>query len=74
MLEEVIPSEKYTIQLEAMDSQALPLVLTQPEFMRRMKEMQQGGMTGSQFDYGLATGGSSMESSNSSCMGLEMKA
>ena len=43
MLEEVIPSEKYTIQLEAMDSQALPLVLTQPEFMRRMKEMQQGG-------------------------------
>ena len=43
MLEEVIPSEKYTIQLEAMDSQALPFVLTQPEFMRRMKEMQQGG-------------------------------
>ena len=30
-----------------------------------VKEMQQGGMTGSQFDYGLATGGSSMESSNS---------
>jgi molecular chaperone HtpG len=43
MLEKVIPSEKYTIQLEAMDSQALPFVLTQPEFMRRMKEMQQGG-------------------------------
>ena len=43
ILEKVIPSEKYTIQLEAMDSQALPFVLTQPEFMRRMKEMQQGG-------------------------------
>ena len=32
-----------------MDSQGLPFVLTQPEFMRRMKEMQQtgGGMMGS---------------------------
>jgi molecular chaperone HtpG len=29
--------------MEAMDSQALPFVLTQPEFMRRMKEMQQTG-------------------------------
>ena len=34
--------------MEAMDSQSLPFVLTQPEFMRRMKEMQQtgGGMFG----------------------------
>ncbi|AVR47445.1 molecular chaperone HtpG [Christiangramia fulva] len=48
-LEKVIPSEKYTIQLEAMDSNAAPLIITQPEFMRRMKEMQQtggGGMFG----------------------------
>lgn len=48
-LEKVIPSEKYTIQLEAMDSHAAPLIITQPEFMRRMKEMQQtggGGMFG----------------------------
>jgi len=32
-----------------MDSNGLPFVLTQPEFMRRMKEMQQtgGGMMGS---------------------------
>ncbi len=47
--EKVIPSEKYTIQLEAMDSTAAPLIITQPEFMRRMKEMQQtggGGMFG----------------------------
>lgn len=46
--EKVIPKEKYTIQMEAMDSNAAPLIITQPEFMRRMKEMQQtgGGMFG----------------------------
>ena len=49
LIEAVIPGEQYTIQLEAMDSSGLPFVLTQPEFMRRMKEMQQtgGGMMGS---------------------------
>ena len=47
-LEKVIPKEKYTVQLEPMDSNAAPLIITQPEFMRRMKEMQQtgGGMFG----------------------------
>ncbi|MGY5848662.1 molecular chaperone HtpG [Salegentibacter sp. HM20] len=47
--ETVVPKEKYTVQLEAMDSDAAPLMITQPEFMRRMKEMQQtggGGMFG----------------------------
>jgi molecular chaperone HtpG len=47
--EAVIPKEKYTVQLEAMDSNAAPLMITQPEFMRRMKEMSQtggGGMLG----------------------------
>jgi molecular chaperone HtpG len=49
LIETVVPGDKYTIQLEAMDSYGLPFVLTQPEFMRRMKEMQQtgGGMMGS---------------------------
>ena len=49
IIEAVIPGDKYTIQMEAMDSNSLPFVLTQPEFMRRMKEMQQtgGGMMGS---------------------------
>ena len=28
------------VQLEAMDSNASPFIITQPEFMRRMKEMQ----------------------------------
>ncbi|WP_149303679.1 molecular chaperone HtpG [Pareuzebyella sediminis] len=39
----------YTVQLEAMDSNASPFIITEPEFMRRMKEMQQtggGGMFG----------------------------
>lgn len=42
-LEKVVPKEKYTVQLEAMDSNASPFIITQPEFMRRMKEMQQTG-------------------------------
>jgi len=49
LLKEVIPSEKFMVQLEAMDSNASPFIITQPEFMRRMKEMQQtggGGMFG----------------------------
>lgn len=48
-LEEVIDDKSYTIQLEAMDSSASPFIITEPEFMRRMKEMQQtggGGMFG----------------------------
>ena len=43
MIEAVVKEGGYTVQLEAMDSQAAPFVLTQPEFMRRMKEMQQTG-------------------------------
>lgn len=47
-LEEVIPQEQFSIQLEAMDSKATPFIITEPEFMRRMKDMQQtgGGMFG----------------------------
>ena len=43
MIESVVKEGGYTVQMEAMDSHALPFVLTQPEFMRRMKEMQQTG-------------------------------
>ena len=42
-IEEVIPKDKYSIQLEAMDSDSLPFMVTQPEFMRRMKDMQNTG-------------------------------
>jgi molecular chaperone HtpG len=41
-LETFIP-KAYTVQLQAMDSQAAPFIITQPEFMRRMKEMSQSG-------------------------------
>ena len=43
IVESVVPIEKYTVQLEAMDSTAAPFIITHPEFMRRMKEMQQSG-------------------------------
>ena len=49
LLKEIVPSEKFMVQLEPMDSNAAPFMITQPEFMRRMKEMQQtggGGMFG----------------------------
>lgn len=46
MIEEVVKEGGYTVQLEALDSTSLPFVLTQPEFMRRMKEMQQTGGDG----------------------------
>ena len=49
IIEEAVPKETYTVQLEAMDSNANPFIITQPEFMRRMKEMQAtggGGMMG----------------------------
>jgi molecular chaperone HtpG len=47
-IEEVLGEKGYTVQLETMDSQAAPFIITEPEFMRRMKEMQQtgGGMFG----------------------------
>ena len=49
LVEDVVPQTTYTVQLEPMDSQAMPFMITQPEFIRRMKEMQQtggGGMFG----------------------------
>ena len=42
-IESVVEKEKYTVQLESLDSNQNPFVITQPEFMRRMKEMQQVG-------------------------------
>ncbi len=51
-LEEVITDKGYTIQMEAMDSNASPFIITEPEFMRRMKEMQQSGGGGGMFGMG----------------------
>ena len=53
MIENVVPKEQYTVQLEAMDSEAAPFIITQPEFMRRMKEMQQTGGGGGMFGGGF---------------------
>jgi molecular chaperone HtpG len=43
VLEELVPKANYTVQLEPMDSSAAPFMITQPEFMRRMKEMSASG-------------------------------
>jgi len=49
MIENAVPKQTYPVQLEAMDSNASPFIITVPEFMRRMKEMSAsggGGMMG----------------------------
>jgi molecular chaperone HtpG len=49
IIEGAVDSKTYTVQLEAMDSASSPFMITVPEFMRRMKEMQAsggGGMMG----------------------------
>ena len=43
VLEAIVPKSNYTVQLEPMDSNAAPFMITQPEFMRRMKEMSASG-------------------------------
>ncbi|QQV01598.1 MULTISPECIES: molecular chaperone HtpG [Chryseobacterium] len=48
-VEEYINDKKFTVQLEDLDSTDAPFTITQPEFMRRMKDMQAtggGGMFG----------------------------
>jgi len=51
-LTEAIPSEKFSVQLEAMDSKSNPFIITEPEFMRRMKDMQKTGGGGGMFGMG----------------------
>ncbi len=49
VIEGAVNNTTYTVQLEAMDSSSSPFIITVPEFMRRMKEMQAsggGGMMG----------------------------
>tara|TARA_R110002020_G_scaffold341591_3_gene556165 strand:+ start:2934 stop:4823 length:1890 start_codon:yes stop_codon:yes gene_type:complete len=52
VLDETVTDKSYNVQLEAMDSTAPPFIITQPEFMRRMKEMQQTGGGGGMFGMG----------------------
>ncbi len=49
IIEENIEKEKFTVQMESLDSSESPFTVTVPEFMRRMKEMSMtggGGMMG----------------------------
>ena len=48
IIEGAVVKEKFTVQLENMDSAESPFMVTVPEFMRRMKEMSMtgGGMMG----------------------------
>jgi molecular chaperone HtpG len=52
VVETIVPKETYSVQLQAMDSQSAPFIITQPEFMRRMKEMSQSGGGGGMFGMG----------------------
>ncbi|MCD8399613.1 molecular chaperone HtpG [Tenacibaculum finnmarkense] len=52
VIEGVIASQTYTVQLEAMDSNSSPFIITVPEFMRRMKEMQASGGGGGMMGMG----------------------
>ena len=46
VFEAVVNKEKFTVQFEAMSESEAPIIITQPEFMRRMQEQQRmgGGM------------------------------
>ena len=43
IFEEVVNKEKFTVQFENMSETDAPIVITQPEFMRRMQEQQRMG-------------------------------
>lgn len=49
---ETISDSSYNVQVEAMSSDAAPFIITQPEFMRRMKEMQASGGGGGMMGFG----------------------
>ncbi len=49
---DTIADSSYSVQVEAMSSDAAPFIITQPEFMRRMKEMQASGGGGGMMGFG----------------------
>lgn len=52
-IEEVVPKGSFHVQLQALDSETTPFLITQSEFMRRMKEMQATGGGGMMFGGGF---------------------
>jgi molecular chaperone HtpG len=53
VIEEVVEKEKFTVQFESMNETDQPMTIVQPEFMRRMKEMQAVGGGGMQMFGGM---------------------
>ena len=51
MIEEIVDKEKFTVKIQSMSSNESPIIITQSEFMRRMKEQQQ--LSGSSQMFGL---------------------
>jgi len=51
-VEEAVNDTKFTVQVEDLDSTEAPFLITQPEFMRRMKDMQATGGGGGMFGMG----------------------
>lgn len=52
VIEEVVNKEKFTIQFESMNETDQPMTIVQPEFMRRMKDMQAVGGGGGMAMFG----------------------
>ncbi|MBQ0152280.1 MAG: molecular chaperone HtpG [Chryseobacterium sp.] len=51
-IEGAVNDKKFSVQLEDLDSSDAPFIITQPEFMRRMKDMQATGGGGGMFGMG----------------------
>lgn len=51
-IEGAVNDKKFSVQLEDLDSTDAPFIITQPEFMRRMKDMQATGGGGGMFGMG----------------------
>lgn len=49
VIESVVPKEKFTVVFESMSEKDNPMLITQPEFMRRMKDMSAMGGGGMNF-------------------------
>jgi molecular chaperone HtpG len=39
LVEEIVPKEKFTVVFESLSEKEAPMIITRPEFMRRMKDM-----------------------------------
>lgn len=49
VIEEVVPKEKFTVVFESLSEKDAPMLITKPEFMRRMKDMSAMGGGGMNF-------------------------